>query len=655
MTAVVTPLFHPSLASSIYEEIQNRRSIYHYFVGQVLAWDDEADPPLPSSSFNYENDVRNNIVQTKQIQINDIAHVIPRIDWTINTVYDMYDDAYSSTNTSSTGATSLKDSRFYVLTEDFNIYKCIYNNNGALSTVEPSGTSSEYLTTADGYVWKFISFVPLGLRNKFLTSAFIPVTTSVKNRYYSAGVIDSYNILDGGQDYDPNETYAVIQGDGAGPYAKQLSSIITYNIEIKNGTNGFGTGNKYYIDDTVSPILRLIEGNTYRFDVSNSSNDGDLLKFSTTEDGDSNGGTEYTSGVTRSGTAGQPGAYVEITPSVGAVDLHYYSEGNSGYGNEAKTIASAGYDGQADIDLVIENGEITGLIINDGGYGYTDANLVVAKDAQDPGSGASITLNLSTGDLDTQQANVELLAVDGEISYIVIENSGADYTSATISIEGDGTGAEFDPVINSAGQISGINITNKGSGYSYANVTINGNGRDATVRAIISPKGGHGKNAIEELLSDTLCFYTSFENDAIQGFTVDNQYRQIGIIKDLKDFGSQYNKYNLDLGSACYAITCAINSELYPEDENIITSGGSKVLRIVSSSDTGMLVQSLNGSIPNAGETFYDKNENNPFTIDSITNPTINKFSGNMLYIDNKQAFTPSGEQFVIFRTFIKF
>jgi hypothetical protein len=655
MTAVVTSLFHPNLANTVYEEIQNRRAVYHYFVGQVLDWDNEASPPLPSGIPEYESAVRNNIVQTKQIQINDVAFVIPRIDWNANEVYDMFDDTYSQTHPSATGATSLKDSRFYVLTEDFNVYKCIYNNGGVPSTVEPSGTSANYIQTGDGYVWKFIAFIPLGLRNKFLTTGFIPITKTVKNRYYSEGTITSYNILDGGQDYDPNETYALVQGDGSGPYAKRLSSIITYVIEYKDGTNENGFGKKFYINNEITPELYLTEGNTYRFDQSHSSNTGITLKFSTTDDGIHSGGTEYTTGVTYVGTPGTSGAYTEITVEDGAVKLYYYSEDDEYAGADAYTITNAGIDGSANIQLVIENGVVTGLEILDGGFGYSNANLIVTHDPQDPGSGANITLNLSEGDLDTQQANVELLAVDGEISYVIIENGGTGYTNALITVEGDGSGAEFEPVINSAGIITGVDIINQGSGYSYANITITGDGRDATARAIMAPLGGHGSNAPDELLADTLCFYASFDDEAIQGLQVNNQYRQIGIVKNLTEFASIYNRFNNVLGSACYAIEGSFLGDNYPEDSDIITSGGGKRLRVVTSNDGSMLVQSLDGSIPQTGETYYDSSEQNPFVVTGTTNPTINKFSGNMLYVDNKQAFQPSEEQSVVFRTFIKY
>ena len=86
-----------------------------------------------------------------------------------------------------------------------------------------------------------------------------------------------------------------------------------------------------------SPPLALSEGNTYRFDQSNSSNSGHPLRFSTTANGTHGGGSEYTTGVTTNGTAGNAGAYVQITVPSGAPTLYYYCTNHSGMGGTANT------------------------------------------------------------------------------------------------------------------------------------------------------------------------------------------------------------------------------------------------------------------------------------------------------------------------------
>ncbi len=111
----------------------------------------------------------------------------------------------------------------------------------------------------------------------------------------------------------------------------------TYTVTVASGTNSYGTGNKYYIGGSVSPTLSLNEGNSYRFDQSDSSNSSHPFRFSTTANGSHGGGSEYTTGVTTSGTPGSAGAYTQITVASGAPTLYYYCTNHSGMGGQANT------------------------------------------------------------------------------------------------------------------------------------------------------------------------------------------------------------------------------------------------------------------------------------------------------------------------------
>lgn len=66
-------------------------------------------------------------------------------------------------------------------------------------------------------------------------------------------------------------------------------------------------GNKFYANGQNSLYVELYQGFTYKFDQSDASNTGHPLVFSTTEDG-----SNYTDGVSSSGTPGQAGAYTQI-------------------------------------------------------------------------------------------------------------------------------------------------------------------------------------------------------------------------------------------------------------------------------------------------------------------------------------------------------
>jgi len=89
--------------------------------------------------------------------------------------------------------------------------------------------------------------------------------------------------------------------------------------------------NKYYIDGVRQDTVALSEGNTYRFDQSDSSNSGHPLRLSTTSDGTHSGGTQYTTGVTTTST------YTQITVAAGAPTLYYYCTNHSGMGGQANT------------------------------------------------------------------------------------------------------------------------------------------------------------------------------------------------------------------------------------------------------------------------------------------------------------------------------
>tara|TARA_R100001510_G_C7648246_1_gene205564 strand:+ start:74 stop:1489 length:1416 start_codon:yes stop_codon:yes gene_type:complete len=134
---------------------------------------------------------------------------------------------------------------------------------------------------------------------------------------------------------------------GTGGVSVQSSvAYVGYSVTVAPGS-----GNKFYIDSVLQQQLYLQEGQTYRFDQSDSSNSGHPLRFSTTPNGSHGGGSEYTTGVTTNGTPGSSGAYTEITVASGAPTLYYYCTNHSNMGGTSYTPAS----GTISVSMTVAN------------------------------------------------------------------------------------------------------------------------------------------------------------------------------------------------------------------------------------------------------------------------------------------------------------
>ena len=115
-----------------------------------------------------------------------------------------------------------------------------------------------------------------------------------------------------------------------------MSVTRTYTVTVVSTDSG----NKYVIDGVQQDTLNLFESGTYKLDQSDSTNGGHPLRFSTTSDGTHNSGSEYTTGVTTSGTPGSSGAYTQIEVATDAPTLYYYCTVHSGMGGQANTPAA---------------------------------------------------------------------------------------------------------------------------------------------------------------------------------------------------------------------------------------------------------------------------------------------------------------------------
>ncbi len=145
---------------------------------------------------------------------------------------------------------------FYVRNTRDQVFKCLFNNSYANSTIEPTididGQLPEnaFIQTADGYKWKYLYTIPPGLKQKFFTNKWMPVVSDpAVTAAATDGRIDIVNVLWGGSGYvqgGNSNTAAILSvtgtdGAGANLYAKVVNGSIE-SVTVLNGGNNYTRG-----------------------------------------------------------------------------------------------------------------------------------------------------------------------------------------------------------------------------------------------------------------------------------------------------------------------------------------------------------------------------------------------------------------------------
>ena len=337
----------------------------------------------------------------------------------------------------------------------------------------------------------------------------------------------------------------------------------------------------------------------------------------------------------------------------GTIDKVLIEDPGTAYSSNVQTTISLIGDGTGAVLTPFINaaGQLEDVIIEDPGSGYSYADIDIVGD----GTSANAYTNLSIGDVDTIQNVVELSAIDGALYAFRVHNAGNGYSYANVSVSGDGTGFVGNVVLAN-NTVSYIAVTSPGAGYTHANVVITGNGANANVSAILSPYKGHGFDPVKELFADTVLLYSTINNEANQGVLVNNDYRQFGIIKDIKKFGSD-DVYSNITGSSCYLVTVNSVGSLARDTELTLSGNTSKVFEVVETvpATNQILINNKNNYPIAANNILVDALSNTNYTITTVNNtPGINKFSGDLLYIDNRTTVSYSDQQLVTLRTIIR-
>jgi hypothetical protein len=452
---------------------QANTSVHDYYVfgAKGTPWPTEYSPPaLDDAPRTFDYQIPNEILFGKYIQSTDISYLINRYDWVSGTVYAMYDDL----------DTELFTKQFYVSSMEagvINVFKCLNNNSNAPSTHQPllSETSAddELYQTNDGYTWKYMYTISSSMFSQFATTDYIPVlANSAVVGNATSGSIDSLILNSIG-----NPLYSTTNG---------------YFNDLSVG----GNSQVYALQGSDTTILRLSTNTVVLGETVTQSYAGALA----------NG---VISSYSQSNTS-----FVITLKNVSGV----FSTSNTVYMTTSNTTSTV-YD------------TTTSSISSNNGF-YVGSSLYIMS-----GTGAGQIANITDYTVigNTRRATLDVPFVsepDFTSKYLI---------SPQVKIIGDGSNAAAYSVINTTtNNLQTIQIINKGINYSYANVSLIGNSgisantaNIASIRAIISPNGGHGNNPTSELNASYLSFATSFANSGNGKLPVNGStYRRIGVMSD---------------------------------------------------------------------------------------------------------------------------
>ena len=264
MPAIITSKFRRNNAQAFETSFGSSGNKYYLGIGKPSAFGTktrpdgrtenlgtDSTPITPADSVQQEYDTFDDLLAVKRITSSDVSFAAPRINWTSGTVYDYYRHDYgnritggTSIQSANSGATNLYDANFYVMNSNFQVYKCLDNNNNGQSTIEPTGENTLILETSDNYKWKYMFTLSASAQANFLSTDFMGVSSnSTVSNAAVDGAINIVKIKTAGTG-GTNGTYTNIpmRGDGSNG---QVSITIASGSVTAVSVTAAGTGYSY--------------------------------------------------------------------------------------------------------------------------------------------------------------------------------------------------------------------------------------------------------------------------------------------------------------------------------------------------------------------------------------------------------------------------
>ena len=255
-----------------------------------------------------------------------------------------------------------------------------------------------------------------------------------------------------------------------------------------------------------------------------------------------------------------------------------------------------------------------------------------------------ITNELTTIPEEIEQKLLQDSSIEGMITGIIVDDGGSGYINPTITISGNGYGARFiadvfdEHIVNVRCDSNGLGSLLHGKNYDYAKVEITdpGSGSGAKLRPVVSPRKGTNKDPVTTLKCNAIMLQTDIigtENNTI--VANDTNFKKIGILKDITNFEND-NVFIANTGQAMKRLLLSsVNGSWFENDifSNALGTSKGKVfyldgttLYYYQDQETGFNPFQISEAITNTEDGTAD--------IVAIQNPEIDRYSGELLYIN---------------------
>ncbi|MDA7494711.1 hypothetical protein N8455_00055 [Candidatus Gracilibacteria bacterium] len=263
---------------------------------------------------------------------------------------------------------------------------------------------------------------------------------------------------------------------------------------------------------------------------------------------------------------------------------------------------------------------------------------------------------------DVEQLGIQNAAIAGrQIVGFSIDAAGTGYTSnPTVAITGNGTGAAASAV-QSGGSIVKITIDDSastlkmGTGYEYASIALSGGGGSgATGTVIFGPKAGFGADPTDDLRARAIMFNAKPVGTEEGEFIVGNSFRQIGLIRNPTD--SAGDAFTASDGNALRRLAMPTISSAFTQ-RTIMTGTTSGAKAFVNKTDSDEIwyhqteatgftqFQEAEAVTDTSGGAGVTQAAGTDADSDAYIEPKVDKYSGDLMYIENRAAVTRAADQ----------